>query len=146
MQILEEYVVAELEIARQLQQNEADRQATGRQSVETMELPDNPLEEVAVVATSAPPIVEPTTEGRPDFAPIPVPLTHNNNCATTIRALASNNNGTFAPTKPHGLTNDDTSGGANPLNPFTRTRLHEPWKQSARPFSGYHTDHQPHPT
>ena len=40
--ILEEYSAAELEIARQLQQNEADRQATGRQAVETVDLLDNP--------------------------------------------------------------------------------------------------------
>ena len=45
MQILEEYDVAELEIARQLQQHEEDRQATKRQTVEIVELPDNPLEE-----------------------------------------------------------------------------------------------------
>ena len=45
MQILVEYGTTELEIARQLQDNEADKQATGRQSVETLELPNNPLEE-----------------------------------------------------------------------------------------------------
>ena len=45
MQILKEYGATELEIAHQLQQNEADRQATGRQTVQTVELPDNPLEE-----------------------------------------------------------------------------------------------------
>ena len=45
VQILEESGTAELEIARQLQENEVDRVATGRQTVETMELPDNPREE-----------------------------------------------------------------------------------------------------
>ena len=80
VKLLEEYGMAELEIARQLQENEADRLASGRQSVETAELPDNPLEEAAlkaqeesVAATSTPPINEPATEETPDPAPSPMP-------------------------------------------------------------------------
>ena len=42
VQILEEYGTAELEIAPQLQENEEDRLAIGRQSVKTVELPDSP--------------------------------------------------------------------------------------------------------
>ena len=80
VQILEEYGTTELEIARQLQENEADRLALGRQTIETVELPDNPreeaepkLQEETVVATSAPPVSEPTTEEIPYPAPIHVP-------------------------------------------------------------------------
>ena len=47
LQILEEYGATDLEIACQLQQYEVDGQATRRQIVETVELPDNPLEEAA---------------------------------------------------------------------------------------------------
>ena len=45
-QILEKYGIAELEIARQFHENEADRLATGRQTVQTVVLPDRPQEEV----------------------------------------------------------------------------------------------------
>ena len=62
VKILEEYGAVELEIARQLQQNEADKQATGSQTVETVELSDSPMEEAAsnpqdetVVTTPDPP-------------------------------------------------------------------------------------------
>ena len=79
-QILEEYVTDELEIARQLQENEADRLATGRQTVETVVLPDNPREEAepkpqeeSIPATSTPPVREPATKETPDCAPISVP-------------------------------------------------------------------------
>ena len=45
VQILEEYGAAELEIAHQLQANETNRLATGKQTIETVELPDSPLED-----------------------------------------------------------------------------------------------------
>ena len=80
VQILEEYGTTELEIAHQLQENEAGRLATWRQSVEMVELPDSPPEEAEpkpqeeqVAATSIPPIREFATEETPDPAPIPVP-------------------------------------------------------------------------
>ena len=82
VQILEEYGTAELEIARQLQENEADRLALGRQTIETVELPDNPREEAEpkpqeepVATTSAPPVSESTAEETPNSAPILVPDT-----------------------------------------------------------------------
>ena len=66
-QILEEYGATELEIGHQLQATEADRLATGQQTIETVELPDNPPEDVGptphekpVAVTSTPPVSEPT--------------------------------------------------------------------------------------
>ena len=41
-QILEEYGAAELELGHQLQATEADRLATGQQTIETVEFPDSP--------------------------------------------------------------------------------------------------------
>ena len=79
VQILEEYGAADLEIAHQLKQYEADRQATGRQTVETVELQDSPLEEAAanlqgepVLTTPAPPNGEPAMKGTSEPAPLPV--------------------------------------------------------------------------
>ena len=43
VQILEEYSAVDIEIVHQLTQYEADRQATGRKTVEMVELPNNPL-------------------------------------------------------------------------------------------------------
>ena len=77
-QILEEYGAAELEIGHQLQVTEADRLATGQQTIETVELPDSPPEdagptpqETPVDATSAPPVSEPTLTEVVDSAPSP---------------------------------------------------------------------------
>ena len=47
VQILEEYGVVDLEIALQLYQYKADKQATGLQPVKTVELPNSPTEEAA---------------------------------------------------------------------------------------------------
>ena len=72
--------MVDLEIALQLYQYKADKQATGRQTVETVELPNNPLEEAAtnrqgetVLTTPSPPNGEPATEGTPEPTPLPVP-------------------------------------------------------------------------
>ena len=81
-QILEEYGAAELEIAHQVQNNEADRLATGKQTIETVQLPDSPQEdagpkpqEAPVAATLAPPISGPTMEENLDSGPIVMPST-----------------------------------------------------------------------
>ena len=72
-QILEEYGTAELEIAHELQRNEADRLATGRHIIETVELPDSPPKdegatplEAPKTATPAPTIRQSTTEENRD--------------------------------------------------------------------------------
>ena len=79
-QILEEYGAAELDIGHQLQATEADRLATGQQTIETVELPDSPPEDVGpasqetqVDTTLASPISEPTLTEVVDSAPIPMP-------------------------------------------------------------------------
>ena len=78
-QILEECGATELEIGHQLQANEADRLATGQQTIETVELPENPREDAGstpqespVDATSAPPVSELTLTEAVDSAPIPI--------------------------------------------------------------------------
>ena len=78
-QILEEYGAAELEIGHQLQATKADRLATGQQTIEIVELPDSPPEDMGptqhktqVVATSTPPVIEPMLTKVVDSAPIPI--------------------------------------------------------------------------
>ena len=78
-QILEEYGAAEVELGHQIQATEADRLATGQQTVETVELPDSPPEdagpttqEAPEAATSAPPVSEPPLTGALDSVPSPV--------------------------------------------------------------------------
>ena len=78
-QILEEYSATELEIAHQLQANEADRLATGQQTRETLELLESPPEdagptpqEKAVAATLAPPVSEPTVTEAADSRSTPI--------------------------------------------------------------------------
>ena len=77
-QILEEYSATELEIGHQLQETEANRLATGQQTIETVDLPDSPPEdagptphETPVATTSAPPVSEPTLTEAVDSAPMP---------------------------------------------------------------------------
>ena len=113
MQILE-YGAAELEIARKLLEKEAERLATGRHTIDTVELPDNSQEEAEpkpqeepVAATSAPPINEPTTGETPDSIPIPVPD------ATDPDTPLPTTNNSATPTRPHHRTNDSTLCGAN---------------------------------
>ena len=130
--ILEEYVTTQLEIICQIQENEVDRQATGRQSVETVELPDNPLEEAApkpqeevVAATSTPPISEPATKETPEPAPIPVP--HAMPPTTPLPT-------TTAPPQPESCPTPTTELPAQPdlTTEPTTTPLAEPaWDRSA---------------
>ena len=82
VQIMEDYGVADLEIARQLQQYDADMQATGLQTVEIVELPDNPTEEAAsgpqgepVLTTPTPTNGEPAMAGTLEPAPLQMPET-----------------------------------------------------------------------
>ena len=123
-QILEEYATDELEIARQLQENEADRLALGRQTIETVELPDNPreeaepkLQEETVVATSAPPVSEPTTEETPD--------SYDHNRATSARVVPKYNDGTAGPTRPLNRTNQSTCDEPNTRTKTLRDLSHE---------------------
>ena len=78
-QILEEYGAAEVELGHQIQATEADRLATGQQTVETVKLPDSPLEDVGPTAqealeaaTSVPPVSKPLLTGALDSVPSPV--------------------------------------------------------------------------
>ena len=74
---MEEYGAVELEITHQLQANEADRLATGQQTIETVELPDSspegagPTPQEEPVA-AAPPVSEPTPTEALDSGSIPI--------------------------------------------------------------------------
>ena len=80
--ILEEYVAVDLVIAQQLQQYGVDKQATRRQTVETVELQDSPLVESVtnvqgelLLITRHHPTGNRATKGRPEPAPLHVPKT-----------------------------------------------------------------------
>ena len=75
-QILEEYGAAELELGHQLQATEADRLATGQQTIETVELPDSPLEDADLrpeTEPSEPPQTNEPTEAKGTEAAVTEP-------------------------------------------------------------------------
>ena len=136
-QILQEYGAAKLEIGHQLQATEADRLATGQQTIETLDLPDHPpedteptLQETSVDATSKPPVSEPTLTKAMDSAPRTCPTQRKQllPCPQTCRCKQiraqpwSSQHPRSSPRNKHPHQRN-LHQSQNPPNPFKQTSL-----------------------